>query len=86
MASSKGRKYDIILLGATGYTGKLCAEYITGNLPTDIKWAIAGRSQPKLEALVSDLKTQDQDRSPPGSPSSHPSTNLIRLLTLVNSH
>ena len=54
---SKGRTYDFVLLGATGYTGKLCAEYITTSLPSNIKWAIAGRSQSKLQSLASELKS-----------------------------
>ncbi|ETI27118.1 hypothetical protein G647_09800 [Cladophialophora carrionii CBS 160.54] len=59
------RQYDIILLGATGYTGKLTAEYITTNLPTSIKWAVAGRNQSKLSALVNELKSLNSTRSPP---------------------
>lgn len=59
------REFDIILLGATGYTGSLTAKYITSNLPTNIKWAIAGRSQSKLNTLASDLKTLNSTRTPP---------------------
>lgn len=40
----KARQFEIILLGATGYTGKLTAQHITAALPTDLKWAIAGRN------------------------------------------
>ncbi|CAM1506845.1 Fc.00g064860.m01.CDS01 [Cosmosporella sp. VM-42] len=50
------RKYHIVLLGATGYTGKLTIEYMVKNLPGHIKWAIAGRSKGKLEALSKDFK------------------------------
>jgi short subunit dehydrogenase-like uncharacterized protein len=59
------RQYDIILLGATGYTGKLTAEYITANLPTNIKWAVAGRNQSKLSSLVNELKSLNTTRSTP---------------------
>jgi short subunit dehydrogenase-like uncharacterized protein len=59
------RQYDIILLGATGYTGKLTAEYITSNLPTSIKWAVAGRNQSKLQSLVNELKTLNSTRATP---------------------
>ena len=58
--------YDIILLGASGYTGKLCAEHITSDLPTDLKWAVAGRSGAKLEALVEELRVLNEDRLQPG--------------------
>lgn len=63
MAAS--RQYDLILLGATGYTGKLTAEYITSNLPTNIKWAVAGRNQSKLQSLVSELKSLNSTRNSP---------------------
>jgi short subunit dehydrogenase-like uncharacterized protein len=66
MAPNQDRPFDLILLGATGYTGKLSAEYITRNLPTDLKWAVAGRSVQKLEAVVSGLKEINPDRIQPG--------------------
>ena len=65
MSSSQSRQYELILLGATGYTGKLCAEYIVKNLPTDLKWAIAGRSNSKLCSLVRELEAYNQDRPQP---------------------
>lgn len=64
MASS--REYDLVLLGATGYTGKLTAEYITLHLPTNLKWAVAGRSIGKLEDLVADIRPLNSDRAQPG--------------------
>lgn len=64
MAQSS-RQYECILLGATGYTGKYTAEHITTHLPTDFKWAVAGRSEAKLKALVDELKTLNPDRSQP---------------------
>lgn len=66
MAPNQDRTLDLILLGPTGYTGKLCAEYIVGNLPTDLKWAIAGRSIAKLEAVAQELKEINPDRIQPG--------------------
>ncbi len=44
------RKYQIILYGASGFTGKLCAEYLQKNY-SDLNWAIAGRNKKKLENL-----------------------------------
>jgi hypothetical protein len=49
-------KYDVILLGATGYTGALTARYIFQNYPVDIKWAIAGRNSSKLAKLATLLE------------------------------
>ncbi|OCK77102.1 hypothetical protein K432DRAFT_384955 [Lepidopterella palustris CBS 459.81] len=59
------RQYDLVLLGATGYTGKLTAEYITKNLPTDLKWAIAGRNSKKLATIAVELKKLNPDRPEP---------------------
>jgi short subunit dehydrogenase-like uncharacterized protein len=61
-----GRQYGIVLLGATGYTGGLTAEYIVQHLPTNLQWAIAGRSREKLENLAVRLKKLALDRVPPG--------------------
>ena len=41
---------DIIIYGATGFTGKLCVEYLASEeRPT--KWAIAGRNEEKLKKI-----------------------------------
>ncbi|MDB5738815.1 MAG: saccharopine dehydrogenase [Sphingomonas bacterium] len=42
---------DIILYGATGYTGQLVADYIRRNLPDGLRWGIAGRDAAKLAAV-----------------------------------
>ena len=55
---------DIVVYGATGFTGKLCVKYLTENAK-DLRWAIAGRNSiklsqvairfsPKTETLVAD--------------------------------
>ena len=49
---SDAREFDIIVYGATGYTGLLVAEYL--KTKTGLKWAMAGRSADKL-AEVRDL-------------------------------
>ncbi|KAL8872441.1 MAG: hypothetical protein Q9174_001926 [Haloplaca sp. 1 TL-2023] len=59
------RKYEFILLGATGYTGKLCAEHISTSLPTNLKWAVAGRSYERLSAVIEDLKSFNPNRAQP---------------------
>ena len=51
------REFDIVIYGATGYTGRLVAEYLSqhyGARPDAPKWAMAGRSEAKL-AEVRDL-------------------------------
>jgi len=59
------RPYELILLGATGYTGKLVAEWITTHLPGDLKWAIAGRNTNKLQRVVDELTKLSPDRKQP---------------------
>ena len=59
------RDYDIVLVGATGYTGELTARAIAEQLPTNLKWAIAGRSEAKLEKLAAKLKSSFPDRLEP---------------------
>ena len=55
------RPYDLVLLGATGFTGGLTAAHLAGQLAgTDLRWAIAGRDRSRLEALAATL---------PGTPS-----------------
>jgi short subunit dehydrogenase-like uncharacterized protein len=63
---STSRQYGIILYGATGYTGKYTAEYLQVNAPTDLKWAISGRSQQKLQVLLEELQAMSKDRKQPG--------------------
>lgn len=42
---------DIIIYGATGFTGQLCVKYFQ-SLETRAKWAIAGRNQEKLRKVA----------------------------------
>ncbi|KAF1937466.1 saccharopine dehydrogenase [Clathrospora elynae] len=63
--AQQSRQYELILLGATGYTGKLVAEWITTHLPDDLKWAVAGRNAKKLQAVVWGLMKLRPDRKQP---------------------
>jgi len=49
------RIFDMIVYGATGFTGKEVCKYICRTCTDNIKWAIAGRSQSKLGQLKSQL-------------------------------
>jgi short subunit dehydrogenase-like uncharacterized protein len=49
------RKYDVVIFGATGFTGELTALYLAKNAPAGLKWALAGRNRGKLEAVQSKL-------------------------------
>ncbi len=53
------RKYDIIIYGATGFTGQLVAEYFANNVDyKKVKWAIAGRDSNKLISIKNKLTVQ----------------------------
>ena len=45
------RPYDIVLFGASGFTGSLTAEYLASHAPNGMRWALAGRNRAKLEAV-----------------------------------
>lgn len=49
------RAHDIVVWGATGFTGKLVAEYIAKNAPAGLRWAIGGRDAAKLERVRREL-------------------------------
>lgn len=50
-------KFDLIVYGATGFTGKLVAEYLTTQYRGDasLRWAMAGRSLDKLAAVRDEI-------------------------------
>src|ERR1700712_4832699 len=49
------REYDIVLFGATGFTGGLTADYLAANAPGGLRWALAGRNRAKLDAVAARL-------------------------------
>lgn len=54
---SQSREFDIILYGATGFTGKLVAEHLTRRQgDEELRWAMAGRSLDKLEDVRASLE------------------------------
>ena len=50
-------KFDIVVYGASGFTGRLVAEYLASRkgAPHDITWAMAGRSLDKLAAVRDEI-------------------------------
>ncbi|MBV1938004.1 saccharopine dehydrogenase NADP-binding domain-containing protein [Streptomyces sp. BV286] len=53
------RAYDIVLFGATGFVGRLTAEYLAAHAPQGLRWAIAARDTAKLERLRDRLAAID---------------------------
>ena len=53
------KKFDIIIYGASGFTGSLGAKYIE-KYTDKISWAIAGRDLNKLQKLQEQLKSRPE--------------------------
>src|SRR5215207_4489041 len=49
------RELDVVLYGATGFVGKLTAEYLARAAPEDVRIGLAGRSQEKLQRVRQEL-------------------------------
>jgi short subunit dehydrogenase-like uncharacterized protein len=45
------RTWDLVLYGATGFTGQIAASTLLSHAPSDLRWAIAGRNRAKLDTL-----------------------------------
>jgi short subunit dehydrogenase-like uncharacterized protein len=45
------RELDIVIFGATGFTGELTAAYLAEHAPVGLRWGLAGRNQGKLEQV-----------------------------------
>ncbi|MEZ4365196.1 MAG: saccharopine dehydrogenase NADP-binding domain-containing protein [Kofleriaceae bacterium] len=48
------REFDVVLFGATGFTGRLVAAYLAG-ARADLRWAVAGRRADALAELAAGL-------------------------------
>jgi short subunit dehydrogenase-like uncharacterized protein len=57
------REFDVVLYGATGFTGRQTVRYFHKFAPPDLRWAIAGRNQSTLEALNSGVPVMVADSS-----------------------
>ncbi|RCI16181.1 hypothetical protein L249_2207 [Ophiocordyceps polyrhachis-furcata BCC 54312] len=57
--------YDLVILGASGYTGRLTAEHVAAHLPSSTKWALAGRSKAKLQAVADECSRLSPTMSKP---------------------
>jgi short subunit dehydrogenase-like uncharacterized protein len=55
-----GRELDLILLGATGFVGRLTAGYLAGHAPPGLRIGLAGRSETRLAAVRDGLGTAAQ--------------------------
>jgi short subunit dehydrogenase-like uncharacterized protein len=53
------KDFDLVLFGATGFTGRITAEYLLQKRPA-LRWALAGRSRDKLERVRAGLAAVDR--------------------------
>ncbi|WP_327149404.1 saccharopine dehydrogenase family protein [Nocardia sp. NBC_01329] len=53
------REFDLVVFGATGFVGKLTAQYLLGAAPTGARIALAGRSAEKLAAVRDEIGAAD---------------------------
>lgn len=49
------REFDVIVFGASGFTGRLVAEYLQKTYGNTVRWAMAGRSEEKLAAVRDEM-------------------------------
>lgn len=77
MPKHSERPHDLVLFGATGFTGRLTARYLAAHAPAGCRIALAGRNRDKLAAVRAELATTrtswadvpllDADVTDPGS-------------------
>lgn len=55
--SDRKPNYDLVVFGATGFVGRILCNYLLNQVEANnsVSWAVAGRSEAKLEALVAEL-------------------------------
>ena len=49
------REFDVVIYGATGFTGRLVAEYLSREYGKTVAWAMAGRSEDKLKSVRDEI-------------------------------
>ena len=61
----QAREFDVVVWGATGFTGRLVARYLCTAYGVDktVRWAIAGRNTEKLHQLKEEMVTLDAGAS-----------------------
>ena len=51
------KPYDLLVWGASGFTGRLVTRYLAQNAPADLVWAIGGRNETKLRAVATEARS-----------------------------
>jgi short subunit dehydrogenase-like uncharacterized protein len=50
------RSYDLVVFGATGFTGRLVVRYLAQHAPSSVRWAVGGRDRARLEAMAAEVR------------------------------
>jgi len=59
--TAQQREFDIVVWGATGFTGRLVAEYLLrryGAEDAGLRWALGGRNEEKLESVRAEIASE----------------------------
>src|SRR3954447_17369282 len=59
LMTDSDRELDLVLFGATGFTGRLTADYLARHAPPGLRWGLAGRNRPRLEGVRDHLAGLD---------------------------
>jgi short subunit dehydrogenase-like uncharacterized protein len=81
------REFDVIVWGATGFTGQLVVDYLaeTYGVDGELRWAIAGRNRSKLETVRRSCLAEGQrDKLPMLIADSADPDSLARLVQQTN--
>lgn len=60
-ATNATRTHDLVIFGATGFVGRLVAEYLAEHAPEGVRIALAGRSRERLEEVRAGLPARAHD-------------------------
>jgi len=79
-ATNKQRQHDLVVWGASGFTGRLVVEYLVRKYPLggELRWAVAGRDRSKLESVLAEVPGSEQ-QPPIIIADSHDDDSLERL-------
>ena len=81
------RNYDVVIWGATGFTGRLVMEYMyeTYGVDGDVRWAVGARNADKLAAVKRELLGGDAGKVPDMIADSNDEQSLRELVTATRS-
>ena len=79
-ATNAQRQHDLVVWGASGFTGRLVVEYLVKKYPPggELRWAVAGRDRAKLESVLAEVVSGEQQPAIIIA-DSHDEASLLRL-------